>query len=248
MIEMPSFDEDPNLPSLFPEEEEPNSPQIEEVVVPTGSIVPAFILDSVPTNTSEEDVTEPTPPFPYASNTYTPPESTPPKRRGRPPKVKSEIDVPDAFSERTSSLRTKGAKDLSDRAQMILVGATSIPAHFVPEVRMTPEEAAGICDPLVSYAKAHVDNKQIEEFVEKWDLIAVAVATANYGVRVTHDVQQRPKQPRVPKLFRPEVVQPVQPVSNPEPIRSQDTSNAGLIESINSSIAVSEPIIGGDGL
>ncbi len=184
-IIMPSFTEDTSVPSMEdvfgPNDDSEQTTQtplpVEELVIPPEALVIPTFTESSYHETPEE-------------STQDVPESAAPKRRGRPRgsknRVKSEVEL-NPESGITSALKRRTDQELSKRAQGILVGASHIPAVINPRIAMTPEEAQAIADPLVSYAKSHVDSERIEQFVEQWDLIAVGVASAAYAMRVVKE-------------------------------------------------------------
>ena len=187
-------------------------------------------------------------------------EGPPKRRRGRPPGSKnrpkgagSEVQLDNPNVPLTSALRRKTDQELSRRAQGILIGATKIPSVINPHIEMREDEAQAIADPLVSYAKSHMDSERIEQFVEQWDLIAVGIASAAYGMRVVKETRDDPNigrgraSHRVSESPRPRVVQALP--NNPEPERNFQTEQQGpsyqqFSEDANFTLPPSEPVIG----
>ena len=235
---LPTIEAPEPEPEPIPEKSSPlsiDSIPIDDLLVSPTQPFPAF----TPTTVAEE---------PDTSDTEPPPESAAPKRRGRPKGSRnaSKVPLPDD-SPIHSALRSRTDKQLSERAQMILIGTSKIPALFISPAEMQPQEAQAIADPLVSYVKDHVDDKNIEAFVEKWDLAAIAIATIAYGTRVYKETNEQRSQ-RLPSVLRPGVgVNPPLPVQ-PEPQRSESASPANAPGPILPSYPVSEPALGADGL
>lgn len=232
------------MPEFAPVADEPTEPTvqlpIEEVELDAPELIaPVFVQSSY--NPNEEVPTQPTQPE----------ESAPPKRRGRRPgsknRPKSEVQLENPNLPLTSALRRKTDQELSQRAQGILIGATKIPSVINPHIEMRQDEAQAIADPLVSYAKAHVDSERIEQFVEQWDLIAVGIASAAYGMRVVKETRDDPNiGRRVQKPPRPRVVQAVQDSGQSEqqqPVE-QGSGYQQFSEDANFHLPPSEPYIG----
>ena len=227
--------------------EEPPSIPIEDVdLTPEDVVVPTFTESSYNFTPDEDTIPIGEPQDVEA------PESAPPKRRGRPKgsrnRAKSDVPLENPNIPLTSALRRKTDQELSRRAQGILIGATKIPSVINPHIEMREDEAQAIADPLVSYAKAHVDSERIEQFVEQWDLIAVGIASAAYGMRVVKETRDDPNigVRRVPRASRPRVVEPlpVSPDSTGPETFQQGTGYSGTSEDVIASLPPSEPIIG----
>lgn len=171
------------------------------------------------------------------------PESAPPKtRRGRKPKSSVPINED---SEIKSVLSSRTDKELSQRFQAILIGATKIPAPINPHIEMTPQEAQSIADPVVSYAKSHVDSERVQQFVEHWDLLAASVATAAYAMRVVKETNddRRGRVGGVSRVLRPTVVpDPTVHTSGPNEQNNNDGQAANVNGPVN--LPPSEPYIG----
>ena len=242
-MDMPDFT---TLPDDMPEEEPPSIPIEDVSLEPEDVVVPTFTESSYNFTPPEEiPIGEP--------QDSSPQESEPPKRRrGRPKgstnRTKSDVNLDNPNIPLTSALRRKTDQELSRRAQGILIGATKIPSVINPHIEMREDEAQAIADPLVSYAKAHVESERIEQFVEQWDLIAVGIASAAYGMRVVKETRDDPNigVRGVQRTPRPRVVQPL-PVS-PEPPREetfqQGTGDFRFSEDAATGLPPSEPIIG----
>ncbi|MGH2612657.1 MAG: hypothetical protein ACRDFB_06355 [Rhabdochlamydiaceae bacterium] len=218
-MDMPDFPDEetkPDIPIESVETDEPLVPSFEPLEVPQESVESE--ISGIPVDEGGFAYTPPElPDYPQ--------ESQPPKRRrGRPPKFKSDVQLPPSISERKSALKTRSDSQLSQRGQAILIGVTALPAHFAPPVRMTEAEAQAICDPLVSYAKSHADIKAVEEFVERWDLIAAGLGLANYSVRVTKDLGEERKR-RVRSVPRPSVVNTSGSIPNASQSEQRPESN-----------------------
>jgi len=137
--------------------------------------------------------------------------STPRRRRGRPPGSRNrpkDGSIDDVTRPRESNLRGRTAKELSGRSQQILTTVTGIPAVMLnrDHVKMSDEEARNICDPLSQYLMRQVGNEKIENFVERWDIIAVIVGVVAYLTRVIRDERDSRNQ-RLPQQSRPRVVE-----------------------------------------
>lgn len=109
-------------------------------------------------------------------------EVTIPKKRGRPLGSKNRSNVP---LPNLGSIVKGRAGDLSVRGQAILKGTTGLGAIWRPHILMTDEEAQAICDPLASYLVRQAEYSDvIADFIDRWDLFAVVIATLAYLVRV----------------------------------------------------------------
>jgi hypothetical protein len=231
-----------------PEDNEPASIPIEDVALePEDVVVPTFTESSYNYTPPPEDH-KAWAEVPIGEPTQLPESEAPKRRRGRQPgsknRPKSDVQLNNPDMPLTSALRRKTDQELSRRAQGILIGGSKIPSVLNPHVEMTEAEAQSIADPLVSYAKAHVESEKIEQFVEQWDLIAVGIASAAYGMRVVKETRDDPNigVRRVPGTPRPRVVKTL-PVDT-EPIRSetfeQGTGDQWASEDANTGVSAPE--------
>lgn len=152
----------------------------DERAVPTFGDIPITIT-RVSSNDPDDEVVVDM--FPTSGSPKIPTEEVAtPKRRGRPPGSKNRSNVP---LPNLGSIVKGRAGDLSIRGQAILKGTTGLGAIWRPHILMTDEEAQAICDPLASYLVRQAEYSEvIAEFIDRWDLFAVVIATLAYLVRV----------------------------------------------------------------
>lgn len=117
-----------------------------------------------------------------------------PRRRGRPPGSRNrplETEGP-----RNTVSVPKNARQLereiSERGQYILMGATGLLGNIRPAIAMHDDEARAIAEPLASYLRKRAEESEaaaavITDIVERWDVIAVTLAVMGYITRVWRD-------------------------------------------------------------
>lgn len=123
-------------------------------------------------------------------------EEPPKRRRGRPPGRGNRNPSMEAEGSRSTVSLPKNAKQLekeiSERGQYILLGASGLLGNVRPPIAMHPDEARAIAEPLAAYLRKRAEENEnvraaVENFVERWDLVALTIAVMAYVVRVWRD-------------------------------------------------------------
>lgn len=124
-------------------------------------------------------------------------DAPPKRRRGRPkgsrnrPRFDEAGNPIGSSSGRTPAIHYGNKRDsteVSKRLQSIMVGGTGILSVVRPHFQMRDEEAKDIADPLTSYLlRQEQFSPRIREFLDKYDIVAAALAFITYLVRVWVD-------------------------------------------------------------
>jgi hypothetical protein len=119
------------------------------------------------------------------------------RKPGRPPgsknKPKFEVRQGGLNSPRPigPDARDKVDKQVSYRAQQLLLGATGVMSVVRPSLRMSQTEAQNIADPFAAWATKQGEPTGLaKEILDRWDIIAIFIALLAYFVRVIQDEQR----------------------------------------------------------
>lgn len=117
-------------------------------------------------------------------------EDRPKRKPGRP--RKNPLPEPQSegieFKSPSIPLTRREEKEVAKRLANILAGFTGMGAVVKPYLPMTDEEANDIAEPLASYLIRNEPTSGIaREILENYDLVAMTLGVASYGVRVYSD-------------------------------------------------------------
>ena len=133
------------------------------------------------------------------------PEETPKRRRGRPRKIVAPAPEPEMMQSEPemgfepAPLINVDEKLFAQRLQGFFTGVTGLGGAFVkPYLLMTDEEAEAIAIPLSSYLLRRApDSEAIREFVNNYDLLAIATGTGAYMGRIYKTRKQEVEAQRI---------------------------------------------------
>ena len=94
-------------------------------------------------------------------------------------------------------LTKRQEREVAERLANILQGATGMGGMVKPYIPMTDDEAKAIAEPLASYLiRNEPTNGVAREILENYDILAMVMGTASYGVRVYNDRRTELEQSR----------------------------------------------------
>lgn len=185
----------------------------------------------------------------------------PKRRRGRPrkhPISKTGTTVPGLTDEMLESegtfkppiadtpakLTKREEREVAERLQKILTGATGIGASIKPYLAMTDQEASDIAQPLASYLIRNADTLPVaNQILENYDLAAILFATLAYVVRVYSDRRAEIESSRP---ARASSQQPQRSLM--DRVAENQVGSNGRQQEQGSNVVVSTPYESGDGI
>jgi hypothetical protein len=193
----------------------------DEKAVPTFGDIP-ITVNRISTSDPDDDVVVDM--FPTSGSPRIPSEDIPaPKKRGRPLGSKNRVSIGGNLPTLSTGVKGRVASDLSVRGQQILIGTTGLGAIWRPHILMTEEEARAICDPLASYLVRQAEYSEvIAEFIDRWDLFAVVIATLAYLVRVIKEDNEYRDTVKQQRRIEEPRSRTVERVRDDVPIRSEN--------------------------